>query len=496
VAINFPNAPTVGQLYPQPAAAGVPVWQWSGSAWVSVGNVNQPGTGLPALLGIKVYTANDNYVPTGGMAACLIECCGGGAGGNGTANGAAGWTVNAGGGGSGGYSRKYLTAAQVGAGLPVTIGAGGAGGAAGAVGLAGGDTSVGTLCIAKGAPALAGGTNVAVPGQGAPIGTGDLCAHGNPGMGGASNNQSYGGANPGAGGASVFGGAGWSSYIVGVGTAATQFGAGGSGAYTSSATNYAGGNGSPGVAVVWEFAGISQPATASSVGMIEFWPTSYYPSGNRLKCNGATYSRTTYNNLFGSLVFSGAATFTNGSANVGMTAHGRAISDPIKLYTTGTLPTNFTAGTPGLITAGTVYYVKSIVDANTMTLSASVGGAAISAGSAGSGTHTWVSAPWGDGDGSTNFTVPEMRGEFPRFWDDSRGIDINRAMGIDQLDAFQGHVHPYGYNPSVGLGSGSYPYGGQTTTGSPSSDGTNGTPRTAAETRPRNVTVMATIRYA
>jgi hypothetical protein len=241
---------------------------------------------------------------------------------------------------------------------------------------------------------------------------------------------------------------------------------------------------------------VSAGAATSEIGKIEFWPTSWYPSVNRVKCNGAAYSRTTYASLFGTMVFSGAATFTNGSANVGMTAHGRWISDPIKLYTTGTLPTNFTAGTPGLITAGTVYYVKSIVDANTVTLAATVGGTAISAGSAGSGTHTWVCAPWGDGDGSTNFTVPEMRGEFPRFWDDSRGIDVNRAIGIDQLDAFQGHVHPYGYNPTVGLASGQYAYGGQVGTGNPQTDTVNGTPRTAAETRPRNVTVMATIRYA
>lgn len=34
---NFPNAPTVGQLYPTPAIAGAPVWKWNGSVWIAVG---------------------------------------------------------------------------------------------------------------------------------------------------------------------------------------------------------------------------------------------------------------------------------------------------------------------------------------------------------------------------------------------------------------------------------------------------------------------------
>jgi hypothetical protein len=37
MSFNFPNSPTVGQLYPQPAVAGASVWKWNGSAWISVG---------------------------------------------------------------------------------------------------------------------------------------------------------------------------------------------------------------------------------------------------------------------------------------------------------------------------------------------------------------------------------------------------------------------------------------------------------------------------
>lgn len=33
--INFPNAPTVNQLHPDPAQAGVPQYKWNGTAWVA-----------------------------------------------------------------------------------------------------------------------------------------------------------------------------------------------------------------------------------------------------------------------------------------------------------------------------------------------------------------------------------------------------------------------------------------------------------------------------
>jgi microcystin-dependent protein len=39
---------------------------------------------------------------------------------------------------------------------------------------------------------------------------------------------------------------------------------------------------------------------------------------------------------------------------------------------------------------------------------------------------------FGTGDGSTTFTLPDMRGEFPRGWDDGRGIDPARVFGAAQ----------------------------------------------------------------
>lgn len=47
----------------------------------------------------------------------------------------------------------------------------------------------------------------------------------------------------------------------------------------------------------------------------------------------------------------------------------------------------------------------------------------------------------GDGDGSTTFNLPDMRGEFPRGLDDGRGVDSGRALGSHQGEAMQRHNH-------------------------------------------------------
>ena len=48
-----------------------------------------------------------------------------------------------------------------------------------------------------------------------------------------------------------------------------------------------------------------------------------------------------------------------------------------------------------------------------------------------------IGTTYGEGDGSTTFALPDMRGEFPRGWDDGRGVDSGRSFGTAQLDQMQ-----------------------------------------------------------
>ena len=47
----------------------------------------------------------------------------------------------------------------------------------------------------------------------------------------------------------------------------------------------------------------------------------------------------------------------------------------------------------------------------------------------------------GEGDGSSTFNVPDLRGEFVRGWDDSRGVDSGRSFGSSQSDQNKQHNH-------------------------------------------------------
>lgn len=78
------------------------------------------------------------------------------------------------------------------------------------------------------------------------------------------------------------------------------------------------------------------------------------------------------------------ATFTVSAASPGVitkTAHGFAANDPFVPYNSG-------GALPAAITAGTKYYVKTVLDPDTFTFSATAGGAAIDTASTGTGTHS------------------------------------------------------------------------------------------------------------
>lgn len=116
-----------------------------------------------------------------------------------------------------------------------------------------------------------------------------------------------------------------------------------------------------------------------------------------------------------------------------------------------------------------------------------------------------IGTTYGAGDGSTTFNVPDLRGEFARGWDDGRGMDASRVFGSGQADTFQGHYH-HVYQcmgaGSISTSNNSGVIGGNETWNTHMamakdmlSDGTNGTPRTAAETRPRNIALLYCIKY-
>ena len=121
------------------------------------------------------------------------------------------------------------------------------------------------------------------------------------------------------------------------------------------------------------------------------------------------------------------------------------------------------------------------------------------------GLFTAIGTTFGAGDGSTTFNLPDMRGEFARGWDDGRGVDSGRVFGSAQSDAFQGHWHGInvsstvvGNNGGGGVGTGNLRADGVGTAAQAravSTNGTDGTPRTAAETRPRNIALLACIKY-
>lgn len=54
-----------------------------------------------------------------------------------------------------------------------------------------------------------------------------------------------------------------------------------------------------------------------------------------------------------------------------------------------------------------------------------------------------IGTTFGAGDGSTTFNVPDLRGEFPRGFDDGRGVDSGRAFGSAQDGAVQSHSHAF-----------------------------------------------------
>jgi hypothetical protein len=216
------------------------------------------GAGLTAAIlaqvfAIQTFTASSTYTPNARMINCVIETWGGGGAGGGTASVAT--NSSGAGGGAGGYSRKFTTRAAIGASQTVTIGAAGTPGAGGNVaGGNGGDTSVGVLCVGKGATGGGGnsGSAVVVGGSGGIAGTGDLPGVGATGEAGFTATTTVSSTSNGA--SSGIGGGGKMPASAGNGGAATGYAAGGGGGLqVNNSGVQAGGAGSAGYVFITEY---------------------------------------------------------------------------------------------------------------------------------------------------------------------------------------------------------------------------------------------------
>ena len=104
---------------------------------------------------------------------------------------------------------------------------------------------------------------------------------------------------------------------------------------------------------------------------------------------------------------------------------------------------------------------------------------------------TAIGTTFGAGDGSTTFALPDLRGYFPRGWDDSRGIDTNRVFGSNQDDDFKSHTHANSFGVSWELSSTTvYNNNKKYVDINQPLTATGGT-----ETRPKNIALLYCIKY-
>jgi microcystin-dependent protein len=159
------------------------------------------------------------------------------------------------------------------------------------------------------------------------------------------------------------------------------------------------------------------------IGEVTIWPTPASIPLGWLECDGTTRDIVDYPELFDALCPRIQSTITIASPGVitalkrdtewGGQGHSYASGDsldlqvnaPVVFSTTGALPT-------GLV-AGTVYYVKTRPGADTLTVSATPGGAAINTTGSQSGTHYFRVASHGVDIGAGTFTLPDLSGNVP-----------------------------------------------------------------------------------
>lgn len=245
------------------AASGVGMWlstdennttnpDAGGAGWVAVMSGR--------LLDLRFFTASTTYTPTPGTVFIIVEAIGGGGAGGGIAATGGGAAGAGSGGGAGSYGMLWLPAGVTN--QTVTIGAGGAG-VSGANGGNGGVTSFGALMSCPGGLGGLGGPGRSAAGVSAQAVAGGTtpsgASHGNGGSpSGSSIVLSASSALSGAGAPTRFGGGGTPAGLNATsgiaGNPGGGFGTGGSGACAvASGSGFKGGDGAPGLVIVWEY---------------------------------------------------------------------------------------------------------------------------------------------------------------------------------------------------------------------------------------------------
>lgn len=215
------------------------------------------------LIGVKTFFTSGTYTPTAGTNRVIVEMVGGGGGGAGSRAADAGNLSIGGAGGAGAYVKAQFTSGF--SGVNVTVGSGGLGGTtSNPYASSGGASSFGSLVSAAGGdsgkPAgpsnsfpfstVAATVSAGVSGSGIIFGT--------PGEGAAPSialSAAISVSSP--GGSSHFGAGGFITAYGAKGIDGAGYGAGGGPVATSTGspnTALAGGNGSPGLVIIWEYA--------------------------------------------------------------------------------------------------------------------------------------------------------------------------------------------------------------------------------------------------
>jgi microcystin-dependent protein len=234
--------------------------------------------------------------------------------------------------------------------------------------------------------------------------------------------------------------------------------------------------------------------TAVPAGLISFFTMTSAPTG-WLKANGAAISRTTYASLFGAIgttfgAGDGSTTFNlpdlRGEFLRGFD-DGRGI-DAMSVSSWSYSGTTITVNTS--IAHGLVVGSTGSLSGLTATTNAP------------NGTFVTVSVP-----SSTQFTF--TANATPTGTAGVNNATVNRLFGSLQIDAVQSHGHAIksgwsnsSWDPGRCVANGSAYVGVNNECGNalstvltPTSDGVNGNAKTSAETRPRNIALLACIKY-